>query len=87
MQGTTKRVANIEDPSPETKAKVSGCESLHKQEKTAEKDTRIGTWLRTWCRFLDLNWLQVKLIEAKSAHAPSSEKYYRAACKAWPSLQ
>ena len=28
MQGTTKRVANMEDPSPETKAKVSGCESL-----------------------------------------------------------
>ena len=29
----------MEYPSPETKAKVSGCESLHKQEKkTAEKD-------------------------------------------------
>ena len=25
--GTTKRVANMEDPSPEAKAKVSGCES------------------------------------------------------------
>ena len=33
MQGTTKRVANMEDPSPESKANVTGCESLHKQEK------------------------------------------------------
>ena len=65
MQGTTKRVAHMEDPSPEIKAKVSGCESLHKQEKTAEKDAHIGTWLRTWCRSLDLNRLQVQPIEAK----------------------
>ena len=37
MQGMTKRVANMEYPSPETKAKVSGCESLHKQEKKQRK--------------------------------------------------
>ena len=38
MQGTTKIVANMEDPSLEAKAKVSGCESLHKPEKkTVEK--------------------------------------------------
>ena len=34
MQETTKRVANMENPSPEAKAKVSGCENLQKLEKT-----------------------------------------------------
>ena len=43
MQGMTKRVNNMEDPSPETKANVSGCESLHKQEKTvAQKKMHAG---------------------------------------------
>ena len=60
----TKRVANMEDLSPEAKAKVSGCDSLHKLEKTAEKMHGIGTWIR-WCRSLDLNWLQVQSIETK----------------------
>ena len=37
MQEMTKRVANMKDSSPEAKVKVSGCESLHKLEKTSEK--------------------------------------------------
>ena len=45
----TKRVNNMEDPSPETKANVSGCESLHKQEKTVAQK-KDACWLRTWCR-------------------------------------
>ena len=36
----TKRVANMEDLSPEAKAKVSGCDSLHKAGKNSRKDAR-----------------------------------------------
>ena len=68
MQGTMKRVANMEDPSPEAKVKVSGCKSLHKPEKNSWKDAGIGTWIRTWCRSL----YKCNQLKPKSACASSS---------------
>ena len=68
MQEMTKRVANMKAyPSLEANVKVSPCESIHKQKKPQELsfEARIGTWMRTWCTFLDLHWPQMQLVDAK----------------------